>query len=162
MTEMRVWTTDERPRVLVVDDDNAILASITALLNASGYDAEATSGDNFVVDLFKARRPDLLLTDIYMPEFDGLELIMAARKALPVFPIIAMTGGVPVDEHDILEVALKLGADAIIRKPFRGEELLALIDRTIGSWIEPKTAATSELLAFGHLSMPTELPRTPS
>ena len=78
----------------------------------------------------RERRPDLLITDIFMPEMEGLETIRQARALQPGLPIIAMSG-FSFEERDYLGVAEKFGALASLRKPFRPTELLDLVNRLL-------------------------------
>ena len=74
--------------------------------------------------------PDLLITDIFMPEMEGLETIREARARQPDLPIIAMSG-FAFEERDYLGIAEKFGAMATLRKPFRPAELIDLVDRLL-------------------------------
>ncbi|GAB2176255.1 hypothetical protein DLREEDagr8_18130 [Dongia sp. agr-C8] len=79
-----------------------------------------------------AQRPDVILTDIYMPEGDGYELISAMRSFGEAIPILAMSGGAlqyGVEDH--LGMAKRLGAEATLAKPFRAAALIELVDRAI-------------------------------
>jgi CheY-like chemotaxis protein len=115
--------------VLLVDDDEAIRASIRAMLEAYDYSVVEAGDSEAALRELAAARPDVILTDIYMPGADGLELINALRSWPEPIPIVAMSGGAKVHGMDALEIARKLGAVAIIDKPFRVSNLLEMIDR---------------------------------
>jgi CheY-like chemotaxis protein len=78
------------------------------------------------------RPPDLIVTDIVMPNMEGLEVILALRKSHPAIPIIAVSGGGALKDQDYLDFAAKLGAAATLTKPFRREELLRLVHGILG------------------------------
>jgi CheY-like chemotaxis protein len=116
-------------RVLIVDDDPAILEGLCAAFGRLGVRPEtAADGAQAIKSLTRAT-PDLMVTDIIMPEREGLETIMAARAGgAPGLKIIAISGGGRLDGGEILGFALALGADAVLRKPFRPSQLIALAE----------------------------------
>ena len=77
------------------------------------------------------RLPDLVLTDIYMPDADGFELINALRQRNLNVPVVAMSGGTRAGSYDNLSIATHLGAAAVIDKPFSNASLIDTIDRVI-------------------------------
>jgi DNA-binding NtrC family response regulator len=78
-----------------------------------------------------AQKPDLVLTDIYMPDADGFELINALRAHNMSVPVVAMSGGGRVGGYDNLSVATHLGAAAVIDKPFSNSSLIETIERVL-------------------------------
>jgi DNA-binding NtrC family response regulator len=78
-----------------------------------------------------AQRPDLVLTDIYMPDADGFELINSLRRHNVTVPVVAMSGGGRVGSYDNLSIATHLGAAAVIDKPFSNASLIDTIERVI-------------------------------
>jgi CheY-like chemotaxis protein len=117
--------------VLIVDDDAQLRASIREMLESYGYATQEAGDAGEAARVSAKTRPDLILTDIYMPAGDGFELLTAARDAADPIPIVAMSGGAHAGPVDYLELARKLGAVGIIDKPFRPSNLLELIDRAI-------------------------------
>lgn len=119
-------TNDAAPRrVLVVDDDATVREAVALVLEAAGHVAERAGGGRQALAALAARRFDAVVTDLHMPELDGLELIQAARRVLPHLRLIAMTGG--ASGFDYLKAACAFGADAALRKPFSPERLLAAL-----------------------------------
>jgi CheY-like chemotaxis protein len=115
------------PAVLVVDDDPAILHSLRALLESGGIPI-ATARDGLEgLAAFRRIKPAVVLTDIIMPEQDGIGAIVEMRRQRPDLKIIAMSGGGRIGKSDFLTVAKKLGADAVIEKPFDPDELVKLL-----------------------------------
>lgn len=119
-------------RILVVDDDAEIRDTLKKFLGRVGYDVEV-AGDGKIANQRLAEGDfDLMITDIVMPNQDGVENIMQARKNHPDMRVIAMSGGGYVQTKTYLKVAESLGADAVFQKPFRSQEMLAKIRELIG------------------------------
>ena len=116
----------DRCRVLVVDDDADVCRNVGAMLEGLGYLGRTVSSGRSALDEVKSARPDVILTDIYMPEFDGIELITSLRFAGSVIPIIAMIGR-SSDRFDLLSAARALGAVAVLEKPFSQQDLALVI-----------------------------------
>lgn len=126
-------TRRNRQLVLVVDDDAGLCDSIRALLETMGYAVRTAGNSHEALVEIDANRPDAILTDIYMPEGDGYELISKLRGSNENIPIVAMSGGpFQCHIHDYLGMAKRLGAVSAIGKPFRASELIEAIDRAIG------------------------------
>lgn len=122
-----------RRLVLVVDDDASLRGSIRTLLESLGFLVSTASNACEAIGEIGAQRPDVILTDIYMPEGDGYELIAAMRRFGEDIPIIAMSGGAFLfSSPDHLGIAQRMGAVATIAKPFRAAELVETVDRAIG------------------------------
>jgi CheY-like chemotaxis protein len=116
-----------RPLVLVIDDDELVRLVLQTVLEEEGYEvAVATDGQQGLAAL-AARAPDLVITDIVMPEMNGLDLIREARAQGAATPIIAISGGARIDNQDVLERALVLGACAALAKPLDPDEMIALV-----------------------------------
>jgi CheY-like chemotaxis protein len=113
--------------ILVVDDDAAIRAAMCRTLRLEGYLVDEAADGARALPLLETGTTDLLITDILMPNLDGLELISLVKQAHPELRILAMSGGGPFGHLDILNVASKLGADSTLTKPFSSEQLLAKV-----------------------------------
>ena len=111
-------------RVLVVDDEPAILRFLRAGLGSQGYlVAEAVTGQA-ALDAVRQRRADLMVLDLGLPDIDGLDVIRRVREAGAMLPIIVLTSR----ENETAKVtALDLGADDYVTKPFGMDELLARV-----------------------------------
>jgi DNA-binding response OmpR family regulator len=121
--------------ILIIDDEDDFRVMLTQMLQKAGYTVRAAPDGMQGMKEFKKQHPDLVVTDIFMPEKEGLETIMDAKKANPSVKIIAMSGGGRVWNMDALPVALNLGADAVLHKPFRREEFLGLVSRLLTSTV---------------------------
>ncbi len=113
-------------RILVADDDEAVLESIAWLLKENGYEVARATGGVTVMEQLNARTPDLLLMDILMPDADGCQLLerIKAEDRWSDLPVL-MLSSLPPEEASVR--AFGLGAADFIRKPFRPKELLARV-----------------------------------
>src|SRR5918999_5755240 len=106
-------------RILVVDDDADMRFIVREILKSAGHDVTvAVNGREGTVAYFE-QRPDLVITDLFMPEKDGLTVIRELRAASPEVKIIAISGGGPAGEPGSLDNARTLGAVGALAKPFR-------------------------------------------
>ena len=123
----RVTGNPKSVRVLVVDDNPDLRAFICTALERAGFET-AVAGDGECALALQNRQPaDVLITDIYMPELDGLELIQQFKARFPRTQIVAMSGGGTVAHADFLHVAAEIGAEAVLRKPFATETLVKTV-----------------------------------
>jgi DNA-binding response OmpR family regulator len=129
-------------KILVIDDDPLVQRSIEMILRLGGHQVRTASDGLRGLALFREAQPDLVVTDIIMPDQEGLGTIMAIRKECPRAKIIAISGGGRMGNLDLLKVARELGADDVIAKPFDPEMLLNRIAR-LASTIEGLASAVS-------------------
>ena len=113
-------------KVLIVDDEYTTLTIIEKMLQSGGYDVVMTSDGKEVETLVEDEHPDILIIDIFMPDVDGIENIIAVRNIYPELPILAIS-----TNNDYLRVARKFGADASIHKPILGSDLLEQVHSLI-------------------------------
>jgi two-component system nitrogen regulation response regulator GlnG len=111
-------------RILVVDDDAAFRKAISRALRAAGHDVEEASDGGKAQQVLKSLPPDLLITDIMMPDGDGFELISAMKRMHPAVRILVVSGRKFFGSLDLLHMAGRLGADDTLGKPFSTEQLL--------------------------------------
>jgi DNA-binding response OmpR family regulator len=106
-------------KIMVIDDDIPCNRMICRILENSGYEVRAAFNGAEGLKMYMDERPDLVITDLYMPEKDGLEMIMELRKADAKIRILAISGGsLNINIDDMLNAAEMFGADAILAKPF--------------------------------------------
>lgn len=105
-------------KILVVDDNQSYLELLSDYLNDENYDVVCCFDGKDAQEKFTEFLPDLVLTDIVMPEVDGIELLLALRKINPSIHVIAMSGGNKGFSDSYLQMAEKLGANVILNKPF--------------------------------------------
>jgi CheY-like chemotaxis protein len=109
--------------ILLIDDDELLRKALRHLLVALGHEVfEAADGKAGVL-MFDPRRHELVITDIVMPEMEGMQVIMELRKRHRGVKVIAMSGGGLMQIGDYLQTAKLLGADALLAKPFSREDL---------------------------------------
>ena len=123
-------TDDGRPRVLIADDNADMREYLTNLLRSSGYEVSDVADGRQALEAIRIQAPDLLISDVMMPELDGLELLTALRRdlrtaALPVLLLSARAG-----QEASIE-GLQAGADDYLVKPFAAAELLARVRANI-------------------------------
>jgi CheY-like chemotaxis protein len=117
--------------ILIIDDDLEILQVYSEILEREGYDVLAASDGREGMRLCRNRHVDLVITDIIMPEKEGLETIIELRRDLPHVKIIAMSGGGQIGAEQYLPLAEKLGAQHTLDKPFTAVELLEAISEVL-------------------------------
>ena len=117
--------------ILVIEDTENMLRMMSDLLSRSGYNVISAVDGVQGVNSYRTSKPDLVITDIIMPDKEGLEVIMELVRETPRPKIIAMSGGGMMEPRTYLSLAEKLGADAVLEKPFRPAELLSLIEKVL-------------------------------
>src|SRR5712692_4873889 len=115
--------TAEKSRVLVVDDEPQITRVFRTVLTSQGYQVRVAAEGEAALSNFNEGRPELVITDLYMPRMDGIELCRRIR-AVSAIPIIVLS--VKGEERTKVE-ALDSGADDYVTKPFGADELLARV-----------------------------------
>ena len=114
-------------RILLIEDDDQMRAMLRQMLERSGYDvAEATNG-RVGINLHKASPADLIITDLIMPDKEGIETILELKQDYPELKIIAISGGGQVHPEAYLHMAQRAGALRTLAKPFDREDLLNMI-----------------------------------
>lgn len=113
------------PAVLVLEDNEAYRTLITEVFTQAGFEVCSAPDGRRVAALLGERRIDLIITDLSMPERDGLETLTELRYSHPRLPVIAISGDVPLNRELYLTLAEKLGAARVLAKPFKMERLLA-------------------------------------
>jgi DNA-binding response OmpR family regulator len=114
-------------KILVIDDDVLLLRTISRILVADGHEVVTASEGERAMALYRAIRPDLVITDIVMPGQEGIETILTLRRDDNPVKIIAISGM----DAEMLETARLIGADDILEKPFRAHDLVSRV-RALG------------------------------
>ena len=116
--------------ILIIDDDDQLRGFLSELLSSKGFEIHTAKNGLDGLNAFRENKPDLVLTDIVMPEKEGLELIKLLKKEDPAIHIIAMTGGGNYGlGKNYLQLAEVLGASKALSKPFRTADLLSEIEK---------------------------------
>jgi DNA-binding response OmpR family regulator len=113
--------------VLVIDDDPDMVESLAMMLGDHGFPVLTANDGVRGLEMFREYKPAVVLSDILMPEQDGIEVIMTMRRERPGVKIIAISGSGRIGTTDFLTMARKLGADAAFEKGHKAGELLGLL-----------------------------------
>ena len=111
-------------KILLVDDNEQFLSLLNKFLVSNGFEVVCSNNGVEAKELFLKFKPNLVITDIVMPDIDGIELLLAIRELNPDILVIAMSGGNQGHADTYLQMADTLGADIIISKPFQLADLL--------------------------------------
>lgn len=117
--------------ILVVDDDPQVLEVVGEMLRLEGYDVATAADGREAVAKFRSTAFDLVITDLIMPEKEGLETIVEMKTLRSGVPVIAMSGGGRLGPTDYLETARHIGAAATLAKPFARSELISLVGNVL-------------------------------
>ena len=120
-------------RILLIDDDDQLRGGLRQMMESAGYTVIEARNGRDGMQQYRNAPPDLIITNLLMPEQEGLETIRQLRDTDPNVKIIAISGGIPNDSLDILQVARQFGAQKTLRKPFSRDELLAAIQEVLQS-----------------------------
>jgi len=115
-------------KILIIDDEPHILLMLKKMLERSGYEIELATNGVEGIELFKKIKPDLVITDIIMPEKEGLETIREMKRIKSDLRIIAMSGGGKVSADNYLKIAKIFGASKLIAKPFAVKEMVSAVE----------------------------------
>lgn len=114
-------------RILIIDDDDQVRTLLRMILEREGHEVIEAPDGEVGVELYRKEPADVVITDIFMPEKEGLETIMDLRLEYPEVKLIAISGGGHLKAHEYLHMARKLGAQLTLTKPFERDELLEAV-----------------------------------
>ncbi len=120
-------------KILVIDDDHLVRYTLSKILRAHGHEVCLAADGARGTELMSAERPELVITDIIMPEQEGFETIVQIRRDCERVKIIAISGGFRSGNLDVLSMAHSLGADDVLAKPFEEDDLMRAVDRVVRS-----------------------------
>lgn len=118
-------------KILVIDDETSIAIMLKKMLEKAGHEVEIASNGIEGLIVFEKFNPELLITDIVMPEKEGLELIIELRKKIPELKIIAISGGGRFQYEGYLTSAKHLGANMVFQKPLDHKEFINSISELL-------------------------------
>jgi DNA-binding response OmpR family regulator len=116
-----------KKRILVVDDNEDLRTTIQALLQADGFEVSVAADGEAALLLHRAHPADVVVTDLFMPDKDGIETIIELKKLYPTVKIVAMSGWTSTQGSDYLQVAREIGAAVTLQKPFDPLELSRVV-----------------------------------
>jgi CheY-like chemotaxis protein len=118
-------------RILIVDDNDDMREMLRAMVEMNGHQVDEADNGQAGLERFRASTYDIVMTDIIMPDMDGNEVIAALRAADPKLRIVAISGGGRARNLGVLQVATRFGADRVLSKPFRKEDVLRVLDELL-------------------------------
>lgn len=121
-------------RILIIEDDSLTREWLESLLSRNGFVVESATNGQEGIDLFRANPANLVITDIVMPEKDGIETITDLKRTHPDVKVIAISGGERRPEgvsRNYLHSAKLLGADLAIKKPFSNDDMLTAVKQLL-------------------------------
>ena len=120
-------------KILVIEDDASFRNVLVQMLSKAGYEVMEAGNGNQALEVCPVFNPDLVLTDIIMPDKEGLETIRELVELCPNIRIIAMSGGGRIGPDSYLPLAKMFGAKATLQKPFMRDELLSTVKEVLES-----------------------------
>lgn len=118
-------------RILIVEDDKAVRALLRQILERAGHEVTDAGNGQEAIARYRDNPADLIITNILMPEKEGLETIQELRRNHPGIKIIAISGGGQIGPADYLDIARRFGARRTFSKPFDRKELLRAVDELL-------------------------------
>ncbi len=115
-------------RILVIDDDPNIFRSVREILEEEGHDVREAVGGEAALELLAGASVDLIVSDLNMPEIDGIELLIRVHDEYPGTRLVAMSGGGRIAKEELLRNASMLGAVATLEKPFTISQLVDIVN----------------------------------
>ncbi|HZY26145.1 MAG TPA: response regulator [Bacteroidales bacterium] len=119
-------------KILVLDDEPSILLMIKKMLEKAGHEVDTALNGKEGMLLFDKNKPDMVISDIIMPEKEGLETIFELRRMYPDLKIIAISGGGRIGPDGYLPGAKLLGANMVFQKPLDQKEFVNAVNQLLG------------------------------
>jgi DNA-binding NtrC family response regulator len=118
-------------KILIIDDDLMVRDMLLQMMEMEGIDTISAENGKIALNILQNTSVDLIITDIVMPEKDGIETIVAIKKLMPQIPIIAMSGGGKISPEVYLEMAQLLGARYSFTKPIDRKHLVIAVQNCL-------------------------------
>jgi DNA-binding response OmpR family regulator len=126
-------------KILIIDDDSGVRDVMARALGRDGHEVATAADGNEGLAAARREPPDLVITDIFMPEREGLDTIMELRKQRPELPIMAISGGGHFATGDYLSVARDMGAAMTLSKPIDLRALSEAVNSLLGGGEPPES-----------------------
>jgi DNA-binding response OmpR family regulator len=118
--------------ILLIDDERGMRQIIVKTLERAGHSVLQAENGETGLALFMSHKPQLVITDVFMPDKDGIETIREIKAQAPGTRILAVSGGGRAGRTEFLDVAKSFGADMALQKPFRIQSLLETVEQLLG------------------------------
>jgi two-component system, chemotaxis family, chemotaxis protein CheY len=118
-------------KVLVVDDDPEVRAFVSRVLTGAGHSVREASEGGEALRLLEASAYDLIISDVYMAEMDGMELLVRIQQRGTRVPVVVISGGGYATKDEVLTMAASCGAVATLEKPFTPRQLREVVERLL-------------------------------
>lgn len=115
-------------RIIVIDDEESIQILLRKILERAGHSIEVASNGKIGLEIQQKNPADIIITDLFMPEKEGLETIMELHRDFPGVKIVAMSGGDRKGNMDFLGMTEKLGAHRTLKKPFSMNDVVEVVE----------------------------------
>lgn len=127
-----------KSKVLVVEDDHLTKDVLVQIIEALGYEVDACDNGEKAIQKISSFQPDLILSDVLMPEFSGLQLLnYLQKKTSSTIPVVLIS---TLDAHSLADIAEDVGAAGVLSKPPRKEEMAELFEKAINDSVPLLTA----------------------
>lgn len=123
--------------ILVVDDEELVRFTLRVALEADGHQITTAENGKDALRLVAENTYDLVITDLIMPEKEGIETIIELKRSYPGIKILAISGGGKLKDTSALEIAGYLGARNTLKKPFGRDELLSKVTQSLSESADP-------------------------
>jgi CheY-like chemotaxis protein len=120
-------------RILVIDDERAVRDSLAKILRREGHEVRTASGGEEGLRMWREQGAAVVILDIHMPGFDGIEMLVQLRALEPLLPVIVISGGDQTHTLGLLGDAKLLGAVRALAKPFSLSEITAAVNHALGT-----------------------------
>jgi two-component system OmpR family response regulator len=118
---------DNAPSVLLVEDDASLRGALAVCLRIAGFQVDVAGDENAALKRFEERRPSVVISDLILPDGEGLNTVQRMRAAATDVPIVVISGGGLLPASHLLGVATSLGANAALSKPFKPAALVEVL-----------------------------------
>ena len=135
------------PTILVIEDDEAVRGLLLRHLVGAGYEVQEAANGTTGLAAYRHQQSDLVITDIVMPETEGLETIRELRRVNPKVKIIAISGAAGGRADGYLDLAMGFGARRSLSKPFTRADLLSVVAEVL-AYRDDKSGFCRQIVAF--------------
>ncbi len=118
-------------RILLINDEELVRATLRKILETAGHDVVDAADGRVGLERYRENPADVVITDIIMPQMEGIEMILTLKQEYPDAKIIAISGGGEIDKRTLLTWASKIGAQDVLAKPFKSKEIVDAVRRVL-------------------------------